>query len=311
MKAKDLAGNRPHLSNTSSATTPQQVVTLTPTADARVEQATPTTNFGTGAALRVDAGSTPVESYLLFTASGLAGTLRHATLRVWASSGTADGPAVYTSATNWTETGITWTARPTRTGIGTDDKAGISTGTWVEYDVTTLMTGNGTWSFVLAGTSSDGVDFHSKEGVNDPQLVITMGAPTRRRRPPPSCPGTAPSPTQVDLSWTPGTDDVAVTGYDLYRGATLLASLGLVTTYTDTTVSANTTYSYTVKARDRAGNVSSASNTVSIKTPCCERHARRRSPRPATSRAPTLTPPTTGVSGPRRHVNSWPRRTCS
>ena len=151
VKAKDLAGNRSAFSNTSSATTPQQVVTLIPTADARVEQATPTTNYGTGAALRVDAGSTPVESYLLFTASGLAGTLRHATLRVWASSGTADGPAVYTSATNWTETGITWAARPTRTGIGTDDKAGISTGTWVEYDVTTLMTGNGTWSFVLAG----------------------------------------------------------------------------------------------------------------------------------------------------------------
>ena len=38
------------------------------------------------------------------------------------------------------------------------------------------MTGNGIWSFVLAGSSSDGVDFHSKEATNDPQLVITMGA---------------------------------------------------------------------------------------------------------------------------------------
>ncbi len=267
VKAMDLAGNRSGFSNTSSATTPQQLVTLTPTADARVEQATPTTNFGTATALRVDAGSTPVESYLLFNASGLAGTLRHATLRLWASSGTADGPAVYTSPTNWTETGITWANRPTRAGAGTDDKAGISTGTWVEYDVTTLMTGNGTWSFVLAGVSSDGVDFHSKEAANDPQLVITMGAADTQPPSAPTLSGAAPSPTQVDLSWTTPTDDVAVTGYDLYRGATLIASLGLVNTYSDTTVSANTTYTYTVKARDRAGNVSSASNTVTVRTP--------------------------------------------
>ncbi len=267
VKAMDLAGNRSAFSNTSSATTPQQLVTLTPTADARVEQATPTTNFGTATALRVDAGSTPVESYLLFNASGLAGTLRHATLRVWASSGTADGPAVYTSPTNWTETGITWTNRPARAGAGTDDKAGISTGTWVEYDVTTLMTGNGTWSFVLAGVSSDGVDFHSKEAANDPQLVITMGAADTQPPGAPTLSGAAPSPTQVDLSWTTPTDDVAVTGYDLYRGSTLIASLGLVNAYSDTTVSANTTYTYTIKARDRAGNVSSASNTVTVRTP--------------------------------------------
>jgi chitodextrinase len=254
VKAKDLTGNRSGFSNSSSATTPQQVVTLNPTADAHVDEGSPTTNFGT-AALRVDAGTgVAVESYMLFTVSGLAGTLRHATLRLYASSGTADGPAVYTSSTNWTETGITWATRPTRTATATDDKAGISTGTWVDYDVTTLMTGNGPWSFVLAGISTDGVDFHSREGVNKPQLVITMGA-------------AAPSPTQVDLSWTVATDDVGVTGYDLYRGSTLIASLGLVNTYSDTTVSANTTYSYTVKARDRAGNVSGASNTLSVKTP--------------------------------------------
>jgi hypothetical protein len=71
----------------------------------------------------------------------------------------------------------------------------------------------------------------------------------------------------VDLSWTTPTDDVAVTGYDLYRGSTLIASLGLVNAYSDTTVSANTTYTYTIKARDRAGNVSSASNTVTVRTP--------------------------------------------
>ena len=37
--------------------------------------------------------------------------------------------------------------------------------------------------------------------------------------------------------------------------------------FSDTGVSSNTTYSYTVKARDRAGNISGSSNTVTVKTP--------------------------------------------
>jgi len=269
VKARDLAGNRSGFSNTLNTTTPQQVVTLTPVADAKVQEANPTTNYGTATALRVDAGSSSdVESYLMFSASGLAGSLRHATLRVWASSGTVDGPAVFTSGTSWTETTINWSNRPGPTSIATDDKAGISTGTWVEYDVTTLVNGNGTWAFLLAGTSSDGLDMHSKEGVNDPQLVITMGAPdTQAPSAPTSLVASAPSPTQVDLSWNPSTDDVAVMGYNVYRGGTLVASIGSVTTFSDTTVTGNRSYSYTVKARDKVPNLSSASNTANVTTP--------------------------------------------
>ncbi|MEP6757963.1 MAG: DNRLRE domain-containing protein [Actinomycetota bacterium] len=269
VRAKDLAGNTSAPSNTSSATTPQQVVTLLPTADAQVQEAAATSNFGTTTALRVDGGTDPdVESNLLFTASGLAGTLRSAKLRIWATSGTADGPAVYTTATSWTETGITWASRPARTSGPTDDKAGINTGTWVEYDVSSLMTGNGTWAYVLAGLSTDGVDFNSREGTNKPQLVITMGAPdTSSPTAPTGLAATAGSPTQVDLTWTASTDDVGVTAYDVYRGGTQIASLGAVTAYSDTSAKASTTYNYTVKARDQAGNVSGVSNTATITTP--------------------------------------------
>jgi len=120
----------------------------------------------------------------------------------------------------------------------------------------------------LAGLSTDGVDFHSREGVNKPQLVITMGAPdTVAPSAPTGLAATAGSPTQVDLSWNASTDDVGVTAYDIYRGGVLLASLGAVTAYSDTTVKASTSYSYTVKARDRAGNPSGVSNTANVTTP--------------------------------------------
>jgi hypothetical protein len=101
-----------------------------------------------------------------------------AKLRLFASNGSTNGPAVYGTATDWSETVITWnTGRPARTSGNADDKAGITTGTWVEYDVTSLVPGDGPVSFNVAPTSSDGTDFHSREAAtNLPQLVVTTTA---------------------------------------------------------------------------------------------------------------------------------------
>ncbi len=71
--------------------------------------------------------------------------------------------------------------------------------------------------------------------------------------------------TTVDLSWTAATDNVGVTGYDVYQGTSLLGSV-TGTTAQVTNLTANTTYTFSVKAKDAAGNVSAASNTVSVTT---------------------------------------------
>ncbi len=77
----------------------------------------------------------------------------------------------------------------------------------------------------------------------------------------------AASPSQINLSWSASTDDVAVTGNRVYRNSVLLATLGDVNTYQDTTVSASTTYSYTVLAFDGSGNASSQSPAAIASTP--------------------------------------------
>ena len=56
-------------------------------------------------------------------------------------------------------------------------------------------------------------------------------------------------------------------GYDIYRDGLPLASVGPVTTYNDTTVAANTTYAYFVKAKDATPNFSDPSNTANVTTP--------------------------------------------
>src|SRR5687768_16618736 len=79
--------------------------------------------------------------------------------------------------------------------------------------------------------------------------------------------GSATSPSQVNLSWTASTDNVAVTGYRVYRNGVLLATLGNVIAHQNTGVSASTTYSYTVQAFDAAGNASAQSTAVIVTTP--------------------------------------------
>jgi len=69
----------------------------------------------------------------------------------------------------------------------------------------------------------------------------------------------------VDLSWNASSDNVGVTGYDVYQGA---SNLGTVagTSAQVTGLTPATSYTFTVRARDAAGNVSGASNAANATT---------------------------------------------
>ncbi|WP_405934018.1 discoidin domain-containing protein [Streptomyces longwoodensis] len=76
---------------------------------------------------------------------------------------------------------------------------------------------------------------------------------------------TEPATGQIRLTWNAATDNVGVTGYDIYANGSLLSSVGgNVTTFTDTRPAAETV-SYYVRARDAAGNQSANSTTVTRK----------------------------------------------
>ncbi|MFJ6217054.1 discoidin domain-containing protein [Streptomyces sp. NPDC092296] len=73
---------------------------------------------------------------------------------------------------------------------------------------------------------------------------------------------TQPASGQIKLTWSASTDNVGVTGYDIYANGTLRTSVaGNVTTYTDSQPD-SATVSYFVRAKDAAGNQSGNSNTV-------------------------------------------------
>src|SRR2546426_2295043 len=75
--------------------------------------------------------------------------------------------------------------------------------------------------------------------------------------------GAAAGSTGANLSWSASTDNVGVTAYILLRNGVQVATPA-TTSFTDMSLFAATTYSYTVAARDAAGNISPNSTSVSI-----------------------------------------------
>ncbi|GAA3303937.1 hypothetical protein GCM10020218_102530 [Dactylosporangium vinaceum] len=65
--------------------------------------------------------------------------------------------------------------------------------------------------------------------------------------------------TTVTLGWTASTDNVGVASYDVYRDGGKVATVKNAVTFTDSGLSAGTTYAYYVVARDAQGNASGPS----------------------------------------------------
>ena len=101
----------------------------------------------------------------------------------------------------------------------------------------------------------------SKSATTNSVVVTDTTAPST----PTGLSATAISSSQINLSWTASTDTVGVTGYKIYRGGVQIGT-SASTNYSNTGLSTNTTYSYTVSAYDAAGNTSSQSTSKSATT---------------------------------------------
>ena len=153
-------------------------------------------------------------------------------------------------------------------------------------DILISTNGGTTWSTLLAATPNDGTQAvtipntagttnrimvkgtnHIFFDVSNTNFTITAGATdTTAPSAPTSLTASGTTQTTTNLSWTASTDNVAVTGYDVYQGATLKGSTTTATTFAITGLTAATAYAFTVKAKDAAGNISAASNTANVTT---------------------------------------------
>jgi chitodextrinase len=104
--------------------------------------------------------------------------------------------------------------------------------------------------------------------------TVTTPAPPTKDTQAPTAPANlsaeALNTSQINLAWSPSTDNIGVTGYDIYRSAGDAAPAKIATTLTtsfgDSGLTAATKYTYYVIARDAAGNNSPKSTAVDATT---------------------------------------------
>lgn len=170
---------------------------------------------------------------------------------------TAPGNFRTTAVTN-TSISLAWNASTDNVGV---------TGYRV-YRGTTLITTTTSLTYTHSGLTA-GTTYQLRvdafDSANNSASSSTLNAATTGTAADtlaPTVPGnlrsTAVSSNSLSLAWNASTDNVAVTSYRIYRNGTQISTTAN-TTYTDSTVAAGTTYSYTVSAYDAAGN-----NTTSV-----------------------------------------------
>ncbi|MFC6080232.1 cellulose binding domain-containing protein [Sphaerisporangium aureirubrum] len=152
----------------------------------------------------------------------------------------------------------------------------------------------------VADTTGDGVhpDDSGFQKMSDrwyPALTALLGGGNPADTTAPSVPGglratVSCNPVTVTLNWTASTDNVGVTGYDVYRASNggTFTSAGTTTT-TSFTQALSGSVQYQVRARDAAGNTSAFTSPVSVVPPPCPTMPPQDTQPPTTPGTPVVT----------------------
>ncbi|HEX8094795.1 DUF7594 domain-containing protein, partial [Jatrophihabitans sp.] len=170
-------------------------LTITAVADAYVRSDQSATNFGKAPQLASNGSSTTTMiSYLRFDVTGLSAPPASATLSYYSQSTGVTKTAVHLVTGTWSESTLTYTNRPAYgTTISTTDV--LTAGTRASADVSSVVTGNGSYSFALTTTATGTRYADSREAANPPQLLITENSVTPTPTPTPT--SAAPTDTAI------------------------------------------------------------------------------------------------------------------
>jgi cellulose 1,4-beta-cellobiosidase len=123
----------------------------------------------------------------------------------------------------------------------------------------TIPATEGAFSLQVRAADSDGVSPSHTTATGSGTVVVDGTAPSV-----PSGLRATAAQRSIDLSWSASSDAVAgVAGYTVLRNGVVHAQTTALT-YSDTRVSSGVSYTYSVVAKDRAGNASAASPAVGV-----------------------------------------------
>jgi uncharacterized protein YjiK len=156
-------------------------VTFSPSGDTFVRSDWPNSNYSASSDLRVVGSPSIINTYLQFQVSGLSAAPRNAKVRLYVMDPSSSGGAIYAVSNNyagtttpWIESNLRYNNAPPISGAPLSAVGTVASGTWVEFDVTAAIDGNGLYSFAIASTVSNSVFYNATNaGTNTPQLVVT------------------------------------------------------------------------------------------------------------------------------------------
>ena len=228
------------------------------------------TATGSYAATSTVTGGTWVAQMATFSASPSAGDTTPPTAPSNLTATAASASQINLSWTASTDNvGVTGYLVERCSGAGCTNFAQIGSPTSTSFPDTGL-TANTSYSYRVRATDAAG---NLSNYSNTATATTTPGQDTTPPTAPSNLTATAASASQINLAWTASTDNVGVTGYLVERcsgaGCTNFAQIGTPTStsFSDTGLTANTSYSYRVRATDAAGNLSNYSNTATRRPP--------------------------------------------
>ncbi len=206
------ATTTPIVSNTPSPTPGTSSITFNPVADTYVNAGSTTSNFGSATTMRLD-GSPDLHAYLRFNVSGLSGSsISQVRLLLYANNSDSSGIRTWAVADNtWGELTTNYSNAPALGSQLASSGPFASVG-WVTMDVTSYITGNGTYSFGVTNLSTTAISVASREsGANSPQLIVTFSSSTGATSTPGSTPTFTATPSATSTSTPTATSTLAFT----------------------------------------------------------------------------------------------------
>lgn len=173
--AGNSSSNAQRTSTPSPTPQPTTAFTFTPVADTYVSQTKPMINYGASNMLRIY-GEPAVQSFVRFNVEGLPGPVARATLRFYSHTRSNSGYEVRTVLNNsWEEATLTYQNAPPLGGA-LAHSGRLLAGQWVTVDVTSLVTGNGTFSIALTTSGDTAFSLASRNAISAhvPQLVVDV-----------------------------------------------------------------------------------------------------------------------------------------
>ena len=241
-----------------------RTLTIAPTVDTTVRADRPTKSYGSLNTITAD--NSPVQNGLLrFTVSGVGSdAVTGATLRLYVKDASPVGGSVSRVASQTWPENVTWNTSPAADPLPLATIGKVTVNTWAQFNVLPLIEGDGTYSVRLTSTSSDGVDYVSREGTSTqrPQLVVTTAPPPDTTAPTVAITAPVDGATltdQVSLAAT-ASDANGVTSVSFSIDSALLGtdtSAPYNATW-DTSTASNGAHTITATARDPSNNVGSA-----------------------------------------------------